>query len=222
MNKKQILSWCLFDFANSSYSAVIAAAIFPVYFANVIVGNRTGEGDLWWGRAISLSMLTIALSSPFLGGIADYAGLRKKLLALYTLICVAAVSGFSPCSGVVIPAFILVVCANIGMEGGLVFYNSFLPRIAPASTRAEYRVGASHLITGRSPLFLLLCRWCRMVNTGTHGSSLLRSSHCSPFLLPFLPADVPSGLPRRGLASEAHNRLKTLKTLWHRKETKNL
>lgn len=82
LDKKSIPSWCLFDFANSSYSAVIAAVVFPVYYANVVVGNENGNGDLWWGRAISLSMAVIAISSPFLGGIADYVGLRKRPLLL--------------------------------------------------------------------------------------------------------------------------------------------
>ena len=45
-NPKQILSWCFFDFANSSYSAVIAAVVFPVYYVSAIVGNETGLGDL--------------------------------------------------------------------------------------------------------------------------------------------------------------------------------
>ncbi|MFA4830158.1 MAG: MFS transporter, partial [Thermodesulfovibrionales bacterium] len=94
-NKKQILSWCLFDFANSSYSAVISAVIFPVYYANQIVGNETGLGDLWWGRAISLSMAAVVLTSPFLGGIADFGGIRKKLLFIYTMLCVSAVVSFS-------------------------------------------------------------------------------------------------------------------------------
>ena len=79
-NKKQVISWCLFDFANSSYSAVISAVIFPVFFANYIVGNESGLGDLWWGRAVSLSMAFIVLTSPFLGGIADFGGIRKRLL----------------------------------------------------------------------------------------------------------------------------------------------
>ena len=132
MNKKQIISWCLFDFANSSYSAVIAAVIFQVYYINVIVGNTTGRGDLWWGRAISLSMLIVSLTSPFLGGIADYAGRRKRLLAVYTFTCVMAVAGFSLITpGAAVLGFFLIALANIGMEGGLVFYNSFLPQIAP-------------------------------------------------------------------------------------------
>jgi UMF1 family MFS transporter len=132
MIRKQILSWCLFDFANSSYSAVIAAVIFPVYYTTAIVGNSSGAGDLWWGRAISLSMLCTALTSPFLGGIADYAGLRKTMLALFTGLCLVSIAGFSLLSpGDVLAGFGLIVLANIGMEGGLVFYNSFLPTIAP-------------------------------------------------------------------------------------------
>ncbi|MBS1234330.1 MAG: Major facilitator superfamily 1 [Nitrospirae bacterium] len=71
-NRRQIISWCLFDFANSSYSAIIAAVIFPVYFVSTIAGGATGQGDLWWGRSISASMAFVAITSPFLGGIADY------------------------------------------------------------------------------------------------------------------------------------------------------
>ena len=132
LNKKHIISWTLFDFANSSYSAVIAAVVFPVYYVNVIVGNETGRGDLWWGRAISVSMAVVALSSPFLGGIADFGGLRKRFLFFYTALSVLAVASLSILGkGMIIEGFLLIVIANFGMEGGLVFYNSFLPRIAP-------------------------------------------------------------------------------------------
>ncbi|MBI4698291.1 MAG: MFS transporter [Nitrospirae bacterium] len=130
-NPKQVLSWCFFDFANSGYSAVIAAVIFPVYYVSAIVGNEEGQGDMWWGRAISVSMAFVAFTSPFLGGIADYSGKRKRLLFFYTLLCVLAVASFSFLDkGMIGAGFILVVLANIGMEGGLAFYNSFLPEIA--------------------------------------------------------------------------------------------
>ncbi len=131
-NFKQIISWCLFDFANSSYSAVIASVIFPVYFTTYIAGNEHGIGDLWWGRAISISMLIVVLTSPFLGGIADFSGLRKRFLLSYTIVCVTSVAMLSLLKkGMVIEGFLLVAIANIGMEGGLVFYNSFLPEISP-------------------------------------------------------------------------------------------
>jgi UMF1 family MFS transporter len=130
MNKK-ILSWCLFDFAGAGYSAIITAVIFPVYYTNVIVGNASGHGDIWWGRAISLSMAIVAISSPFLGGIADYAKIRKKLLVAYTFLCITPVAAlYFLQKGMAVEGFMLIVLANIGMEGGLVFYNSFLPEIA--------------------------------------------------------------------------------------------
>ncbi|GAB4482560.1 MAG: MFS transporter [Thermodesulfovibrionales bacterium] len=127
----RIVSWCLFDFANSSYSAVIAAVVFQVYFITTIAGNAGGSGDLWWGRAVSLSMAVVALTSPLLGGIADFGGFRKRLLMAYSVLCILSVAGFSVLvPGSVAAGFLLIVLANIGMEGGLVFYNSFLPEIA--------------------------------------------------------------------------------------------
>lgn len=135
---KKVASWCLYDFANSSYSAVIAAVIFPVYYTNVIVGNEYGQGDLWWGKAIALSMAVVALTSPFLGGIADFAKIRKRLLFFYTVVCAISVASFSFLEkDMVISGFVLIVLANIGLEGGIVFYNSFLTRIAAPSHRGR-------------------------------------------------------------------------------------
>ncbi len=128
--KKKIISWCLFDFANSSYSAVISSVIFPVYYTQVVVGNEAGKGDLWWGRAISLSMAFVALTSPIVGSIADGKAIRKPLLALYTLLCILSTASlYYVEKGMTLEGFLLIVLANIGMEGGLVFYNSFLKDI---------------------------------------------------------------------------------------------
>ncbi len=130
MNKK-IIAWTLFDFANSSYSVIIASVIFPVYYATVIVGNEAGLGDLWWGRAISLSMLLVATTSPFMGGIADTSGRRKLFLILYTITAIFSVTLFTTLkAGMVLYGFVLIVLANVGVEGGFVFYNAYLPIIA--------------------------------------------------------------------------------------------
>ncbi|MBF0516006.1 MAG: MFS transporter [Nitrospirae bacterium] len=135
---REIFSWCLYDFANSAYSAIIATVIFPVYYVNVIVGNEAGLGDLWWGRAISLSMAFVAISSPFLGGIADYSGLRKRFLIGYSVLAVLSIVSMSVLvPGMVVAGFLLMVAANIGHEGGMVFYNSYLPLIAEESHRGR-------------------------------------------------------------------------------------
>ena len=132
LKKRTIFLWALYDFANSVYPAVITATVFGVYFTRQIVGNETGLGDLWWGRVISVSMLFVALTSPPLGAIADRAGIRKKMLFLYTYLCVLCVTLFTTIQpGMILWAFTLAVLANIGFEGALVYYNSYLPNIAP-------------------------------------------------------------------------------------------
>jgi MFS transporter, UMF1 family len=216
-NRRQIISWCLFDFANSSYSAVIAAVVFPVYYVSVIAGNSAGQGDLWWGRAISASMAFVALTSPFLGGIADYSGRRKRFLLFYTLLCAFSVAGFSFLGkGAVFTGFLLVTVANIGMEGGLVFYNSFLPEIADRERQG--RVSGWGYGLGYAGSILSLLMAVPLVRGGNyHGTWLMVSLFFLAFSMPafmFLPPDRKTGASVRDGAIKggtyAWNTLRTI------------
>ena len=132
MNKKQVGAWALFDFANSVYPAVVISVVFQVFYIETVVGNADSMGDWWWGRAVSLSALIVAVTSPVLGAIADRAGLRKRFLAFYVMICVTGVALFTTLGpGMVAWGFVVFVFANVGFEGCLVFYNAYLPDIAP-------------------------------------------------------------------------------------------
>ncbi|MBI4467456.1 MAG: MFS transporter [Acidobacteria bacterium] len=159
MNKKSIASWCLYDFANSIYVAVIPATIWSAYYANRIVGNDAGQGDLWWGRAVSATMLFVAATSPMMGAVADYAGVRKKLLILYTLISAGGTCLLATVSpGMVLWGFAATLLANIGFEGSMVFYNAYLPEIAPADHQG--RVSGWGFATGYAGSLLgLLLAW---------------------------------------------------------------
>lgn len=222
MNKKQVLSWCFFDFANSSYSAVIAAVIFPVYYAEAIVGNSAGAGDLWWGRAISLSMLFIACSSPFLGGIADYAGMRKRLMAIYTCACICAMSAFSLLEpGMIMTGFFLIVIANTGMEGGLVFYNSFLPRIAPAEYQG--RISSWGFSIGYAGSIASLLIALPLVQEGYYGWAwIATAAFFACFSLPaffYLPQDTLNNITLSEAGFQgAKKAWATIQELWRRKE----
>jgi UMF1 family MFS transporter len=222
MNKKQIISWCLFDFANSSYSAVIAAVVFQVFYIRHIVGNADGKGDLWWGRAISLSMLVVSLSSPFLGGIADYAGSRKRLLAVYTFTCIAAVACFTFLTpGAALLGFALIVLANIGMEGGLVFYNSFLPQIAPIEYQG--RVSGWGFTVGYAGSILSLIAALPLAKTGRFELIwLMVAGFFAIFSVPafrFLPRDVPTGMTAAEAGITGIRRAwQTLGEIWRRRE----
>jgi UMF1 family MFS transporter len=133
LDRRRVLAWCLFDFANSAYSAVIVVAVFSVYYISHIVGNERGLGDLWWGRAISASLLLVVLSGPLLGALADRAGLRKRFFIAFTMLCIACVALLTTlASGMVLQGFALIALANFGFESSQIYYNAYLPDIAPA------------------------------------------------------------------------------------------
>ena len=133
MNKKQVGAWALFDLANSVYPAVITAVVFQVYYINTVVGNTDSIGDWWWGRAVSLSALIVAVSSPLLGAIADRVGMRKRFMAFFVAMCLTGVALFTTLGpGAVAWGFTVFGFANVGYEACLVFYNAYLPDIAPS------------------------------------------------------------------------------------------
>ncbi len=67
-----VVAWTLYDFANSAFVAVIPATVYSKYYALAVVGNDRGQGDFWWGLAVTTSMAVVALSAPPLGAIADH------------------------------------------------------------------------------------------------------------------------------------------------------
>lgn len=131
-SRSRIFSWTLFDFGNTAFSVIMVTVIFPRYFIGQLAG-----GHLWqWGLAVSISMLLTAILAPPLGAVADYSRSRKRYLLLFTVasvICTALM--FFVTEGMIVAAIILFVIANIGFEGGIVFYDSFLPGL---TTRKSY------------------------------------------------------------------------------------
>ena len=130
--RRRILAWCVFDFANSAYSAVIVVTVFSVYYVTYIVGNEHGLGDLWWGRAISMSLLLVVLTGPFLGALADRAGMRKRFFIAFTGLCIGCVALFATLGpGMIVRGFALIALANFAFESSQIYYNAYLPDIAP-------------------------------------------------------------------------------------------
>jgi len=134
----KIFSWTLFDFANTAFYVLILTVGYPLYFKKVIVGG-SAEGDALWGLSFSLSMLIVAILSPILGAAADYGAGKKRFLWMFTLLCVLSTAAlFLVQESMILMGMILLILANIGFEGGLVFYDAFLPEIT--SERSYGRV----------------------------------------------------------------------------------
>lgn len=125
------VAWCLYDWANSAFPAVILTFVFAAYFTSAVAADPI-SGTEAWGTAISLSALAIAVASPILGAIADRGGARKPWLAAFTALCVMATFALwwvAPSPDHVLLALVLLGIGNFGFELGIVFYNAMLPEI---------------------------------------------------------------------------------------------
>jgi UMF1 family MFS transporter len=127
--RAQIFVWTLFDFANTSFSVLIVAVGYSLYFKQIVAGGA-GRGDFFWGLAVSISMLLTALIAPVLGAASDFTRQRKHYLFIFTflsVICTALL--YFVGENMILVGSLLFIIANIGFEGGIVFYNAFLPSL---------------------------------------------------------------------------------------------
>jgi len=147
----EIFSWTLFDFANTGFYVIIISLVFPVFFTGTIAGGD----DAYWGRTISASMLITAILGPLFGSIADATSRKKLLLGVFTAACVVATAGlYFTGAGTLWAAVILLIIANVGFEGGTVFYDAFLPEIA--SEESYGRISGYGFAMGYLGSFIIL------------------------------------------------------------------
>ncbi len=78
------LAWAFYDWANSSFAAIISTFIFPAYFARQVVGDEARGTELW-GYTLGAAGLLVAITGPLLGAVADQYGRRKPMLRFFTL-----------------------------------------------------------------------------------------------------------------------------------------
>ena len=129
VTKREIWSWYLYDFANSSFTTIIVTVAYSVYFVQVVARHQNPEA--WWGWGYAVSMLVIGAISPLLGALADYAGTRKHYLIGFSLLCVVATGLLVlVAEGDIWMGIILFGLANVGFSGGITFYNAFLKDMA--------------------------------------------------------------------------------------------
>jgi len=131
-DKRGVFAWCMYDFANSAFTTLVVTFVYSSYYMKAIAPNET-IGTTMWSWGVSATAVCVALLSPILGAIADRGGNRKLFLGISTAICVAGCFVlFQFGKGDMWPALIVFVIANIAFEVGGVFYNAFLPDLAPS------------------------------------------------------------------------------------------
>jgi MFS transporter, UMF1 family len=132
LRTEQQRAWAAYDWANSAFQCTIITAVFPVYFASVAADNLPpAVATERFATATTLALAIVAIIAPVLGAYADFAGAKKRLLAIFLGVGVISTAAMVQIgSGDWLLAAVLFVVANIGVSGSFVFYDSLLPHVA--------------------------------------------------------------------------------------------
>ena len=130
MDKNQLTKlekyWILYDIGNSAF-VLLVSTIIPIYFKNIASANGISLSDstAYYGYAVSLSTLIVAVIGPVLGTIADTKGYKKPLFTFSMMV------GVIGCAALALPSswifFLAVfVVAKVGFASSLIFYDAML------------------------------------------------------------------------------------------------
>jgi UMF1 family MFS transporter len=138
-SKGEIIAWASYDIANATYGTVVATAIYNAYFVNTICAptpatawltNMHLSGTVLLTLVICLSALTIVVTAPVVGTIADATASKKKLLLISTALCIICTTslGFIE-PGQVLFGMLALYFANTFFGTGEDLIASFLPEL---------------------------------------------------------------------------------------------
>ena len=150
-NRGEIISWAMYDWANSAFSTIVVTTLLGPYLSNLaqatngvsFLGMRF-EPDAFFPTMVSVSVILQVFLLPLLGTIADYSALKKRLLLIFATIGAAAtlllffVKPDLPMlgtNGAVLLGGLLFIIANLSFGAAVVLYNAFLPDIAEPKDR---------------------------------------------------------------------------------------
>lgn len=181
-DKKIINAWAFYDWANSVYPLVITTAIFPVFYeasvyhtTEVVNGEEVKYVTIFGYNVVNtalisfvsaIAFLLVSIMVPFLSGIADYLGNKKRFLQFFCYLGAISCMGlyfFS--ASYILPSLLIYLLAAIGFWGSLVYYNAYLPEIAFEKDHDHISAKGFSLGYLGSALLLILCLGLVMTET---------------------------------------------------------
>jgi MFS transporter, UMF1 family len=176
LGRPELRAWAMYDWANSAFQTTIIAAVFPIYFHNVVaadLGDSLSTSRFAW--ATTLAIVIVALVAPLLGAIADFAAMKKKMLGVFLAIGVVSTTAmFWVRAGDWAFALVLFVLGNIAVAGSIVFYESLLPHLVGEDeldrvSSAGYAIGylGGGVLLAINLLMIQQPSWFGIPDTGT-------------------------------------------------------
>lgn len=127
-------AWMFYDWANSAFSAIVAAIILPVFFQSVAEMNGVSSVDstAYWGYATSFGTLICAVLAPFLGTLGDFRGMKKKLFSCFMFLGIVStflLAMVDTWQGLLL----FYILGTLGFSGSCIYYDSFLLDVTDVS-----------------------------------------------------------------------------------------
>lgn len=118
--------WILYDVGNSAF-IMLVTTIIPIYFKNIAsgAGISAANSTAYWGYAVSISTIIVAIIGPILGTVADTKDYKKPLFTLFLMMGVIGCAALAlPVSWIIFLA--IFVIAKVGLSSSIIFYDAML------------------------------------------------------------------------------------------------
>ena len=134
--RRELLSWALYDFANSGYTTVVQTTIFSAYFVGVVAGMAQGVtpglSTLLWSLSIGIANFIVMISGPLIGAIADHRACKKPFLLVSSVGCILSTASLALVGpGDIWLGMVLVTLSAIMFASGENLIAAFLPELVP-------------------------------------------------------------------------------------------
>ncbi|WP_066759907.1 MFS transporter [Crocinitomix algicola] len=172
-DKKTMNGWAFYDWANSVYPLVISTAIFPIFYEKMTSSYGPNEevisdlvtffgleikNTVLYSYVVAASFIMVCILSPILSGIADYSGSKKRFLQFFCYLgalSTATLFFFNPAQ--IELSMLSLFLASVGFWNSLVFYNAYLPEVAPPEDHDRLSAKGFALGYGGASILLIAC-----------------------------------------------------------------
>ena len=131
LQRKPVVGWAFYDWANSAFATTVMAGFFPVFYSAITQDISTEDSQFYFNLTLAAASILIAISAPILGAVADRGGSRKKFLVFFAAIGILMTAGLAWVhAGAWWMGLLLYGLGTVGFSGANVFYDSMLVDVA--------------------------------------------------------------------------------------------